>query len=91
MKSHQFLNQANVLVKGQREKDYGDKVNNHKNIAKLWTAYLDTYVDPHDVAIMMSLLKIARTINQANCLFLAAFQRATSFQQADQIMSGITQ
>ena len=55
MKSHQFLNQANVLVKGQREKDYGDKVNNHKNIAKLWTAYLDTYVDPHDVAIMMSL------------------------------------
>ena len=61
MKSHQFLNQANILVKGQREKDYGDKVNNHKNIAKLWTAYLDTYVDPHDVAIMMSLLKIART------------------------------
>ena len=61
MKSHQFLNQANVLVKGQREKDYGDKVNNHKNIAKLWTAYLDKEITAHDAAVMMALLKVART------------------------------
>ena len=61
MKSYQFLNQANVLVQGQREKDYGDKVKNHTNIAKLWSAYLDINIDPHDVAILMSLLKVART------------------------------
>jgi hypothetical protein len=61
MKSNQFLNQAGVLVQGQREKDYGDKVDNHNNIAKLWSAYLDTKVEAHDVAIMMALLKIART------------------------------
>ena len=61
MKSHQFLNQANVLVQGQREKDYGDKVDNHINIAKLWSAYKDVDITPHDVAIMMALLKIART------------------------------
>ena len=61
MKSNQVLNQASVLVKGQREKDYGDKVENHNNIAKLWSAYTDTDIDAHDVAIMMSLLKIART------------------------------
>ena len=61
MKSNQFLNQASVLVKGQRETDYGDKVENHNNIAKLWSAYTDTDISAHDVAIMMSLLKIART------------------------------
>tara|TARA_R100000655_G_C2920814_1_gene182263 strand:- start:426 stop:695 length:270 start_codon:yes stop_codon:yes gene_type:complete len=61
MKSNQFLNQASVLVQGQREKDYGDKVDNHNNIAKLWSAYLDIKIEAHDVAIMMALLKVART------------------------------
>ena len=61
MKSNQFLNQASVLVQGQREKDYGDKKENHNNIAKLWSAYLDIPVTAHDVAILMSLLKVART------------------------------
>ena len=61
MKSYQFLDKANVLVKGQREIDYGDKTKNHDNIAKLWSAYLDTPVTAHDVAIMMTLLKVART------------------------------
>ena len=61
MKSNQFLNQASVLVQGQREKDYGDKVENHSNIAKLWSAYLDIPDTAHDVAILMSLLKVART------------------------------
>ena len=61
MKTHQFLNRASVLVEGQRHKDYGDKTDNHKNIAKLWSAYLDVKITAHDVAIMMCLLKIART------------------------------
>ena len=33
----------------------------HKNIAKLWSAYKDVDITAHDVAIMMVLLKIART------------------------------
>ena len=61
LKSENFLNQAQALVKGQRQKDYGDKVDNHTNIAKLWSAYKDVNITPHDVAIMMALLKIART------------------------------
>ena len=61
MKSNQILNQASVLVKGQREKDYGDKVENHDNIARLWSAYLDIKIEAHDVALMMVLLKMART------------------------------
>ena len=61
LKSEHFLNQAQALVRGQRQKDYGDKVDNHINIAKLWSAYKDVDITPHDVAIMMALLKIART------------------------------
>ena len=61
MNTDQFLNKASSLVKGQRHKDYGDKTDNHKNIAKLWSAYLDVDITPHDVAIMMCLLKVART------------------------------
>ena len=57
----ELLMKAHTLVGGDREKDYGDKVKNHNNIAKLWSAYLDVPIMAHDVAIMMTLLKIART------------------------------
>ena len=56
-----LLATAIQLVGGDRHKDYGDKVKNHNNIAKLWSAYKDVEITPHDVAIMMCLLKIART------------------------------
>ena len=56
-----FLIKAESLVAGQRHMDYGDKTDNHKNIAKLWSAYKDVEITAHDVAIMMCLLKVART------------------------------
>ena len=56
-----FLVKAEALITGPRHSDYGDKTNNHKNIAKLWSAYKDVNITAHDVAIMMCLLKIART------------------------------
>ena len=45
MKSNLFLEKANKLVEGERNKDYGDKVINHMNIAKLWSAYTGTDID----------------------------------------------
>ena len=36
-------------------------MHNHNNISRLWSAYLDTKIEAHDVAVMMVLLKIART------------------------------
>jgi|TARA_R100000656_G_scaffold9489_1_gene10334 hypothetical protein len=60
-KTKEFLKKASALVAGDRENDYGDKVHNHKNIARLWSAYLDTEIRAHDVAILMTLLKVART------------------------------
>ena len=60
-KTKELLSKAINLVGGDRQRDYGDKVKNHDNIAKLWSAYLDVKIEAHDVAIMMALLKIART------------------------------
>ena len=60
-KTKEFLAKASTLVAGDRENDYGDKVHNHNNIARLWSAYLDTEIKAHDVAILMTLLKVART------------------------------
>ena len=61
MNTKEFLSEASRLSGTDRQKDYGDKVDNHNNIARLWSAYLDKDIKAHDVAIMMSLLKIART------------------------------
>ena len=60
MKTSEILNEAKNLVDGDRHKDYGDKTENHKNISKLWSAYLGVPITAHDVAICMTLLKIAR-------------------------------
>ena len=57
----EFLTEAVKLVGGDRQRDYGDKVVNHSNIARLWSAYLDVKIEAHDVALMMALLKMART------------------------------
>ena len=48
-------------MSGKRHHEYGDKKTNHNNIAKLWSAYLCIDLNAHDVAILMLLLKIART------------------------------
>ena len=61
MITKEFLSEAIRLSGTDRQKDYGDKVDNHNNIARLWSAYLDTDIKAHDVAIMMALLKMART------------------------------
>jgi len=58
--SADLLKEAKKLVETDRHEDYGDKLKNHQNIAKLWSAYLDVEISAHDVAICMGLLKIAR-------------------------------
>ena len=60
MKTRDYLDKAIKVVMGPRQRDYGDKYENHKNIADLWSAYLETEISPHDVAICMLLVKVAR-------------------------------
>ena len=57
------LQTALELTGGDRAKTHGDKRANHQNIADLWNAYLGFPVQltAYDVALMMVLLKVART------------------------------
>ena len=60
MRASDICAKAAEIVAGDREKTHGDKTQNHRNIAALWSAYLGIPVSAHDAALMMVLLKIAR-------------------------------
>ncbi len=56
-----------IEVLAARGRDHGDFVELHERISQLWSAYLQTVVEPHQVAALMALLKIARSeFNAAN-------------------------
>ena len=64
-----ILEEAKRCVCNQREKEYGKAEDNFKLIASLWEPYIkhrcvsedaDVSIEPEDVAMLMSLLKIAR-------------------------------
>ena len=67
MNTTDILKKTEKLVSKDREEKHGNKVINHENIARLWTAYLQNkfklnfVILPEDVAKLMSLLKLART------------------------------
>lgn len=57
----EILKQAADAVCTDREGQYGSPEDNFRRIADLWTTYCGGYLfEPKDVAMMMSLLKIAR-------------------------------
>jgi len=55
------LHEADALVNGERNIDYGDPIADFRRTADLWSAYLGgVKLQPHDVAAMMSMLKLSR-------------------------------
>lgn len=66
MTRKEILETAESIVNGEREEHYGTPENNFRTIGKLWEAYLGAQYmgriefEPHDVAAMLALLKIAR-------------------------------
>ena len=58
------------IINGERQNSYGDPEDSFNSIASIWVWYLknvygnNIYISPKDVAIMMTLLKIARECNQ---------------------------
>ena len=61
MKEREYvLDKARDCVCGHREQDYGSPEDSFTCIAGLWSSYLSEPITPVDVAMMMSLLKIAR-------------------------------
>ena len=66
MNRKECLEQASKITQGERQENYGTPEDNFKRIADLWSVYLEQDIQPHDVAAMMSLMKIARLMNQPN-------------------------
>lgn len=71
------LEEALKCVNGEREKQYGNPEDNFSRIADFWGLYLTTLfedtgvvveLDPKDVAIMMILFKIARSLGDQDKL-----------------------
>lgn len=60
MTRESILDQAKQIVMQDRNLDYGSPEDNFRDIAELWTTYTETKFDPHDVAVMMVLVKISR-------------------------------
>lgn len=54
------LNKAAAVVNGARQNEYGNPEDSFELIGKLWSVYAGHEYTPHDVAMMMALLKVAR-------------------------------
>ena len=60
MKRSEILDTAKQYVNVDRAAQHGDAESNFNVIASYWSAHLDTFVGPEDVAVMMTLMKLAR-------------------------------
>ena len=55
-----IYDQARELTATTRQAQYGAPEDNLGRIAALWSVYVGKHLTAHDVAVMMSLLKIGR-------------------------------
>jgi hypothetical protein len=55
-----ILEEAQKVVYGDRQADYGSVTENFTTIAKLWSAVLKTEVTPEKVGLCMIQVKVAR-------------------------------
>jgi len=56
----EILDTAKEYVTKDRAAQHGDMESNLTMIANLWSVFLDTKIEPHQVGVCMTLLKIAR-------------------------------
>ncbi len=67
MNRAEILDTAKEYVTKDRQEAHGDAEANFGLIAAYWSAHLGRNIKPHDVAVMMTLLKLARAkSNPAN-------------------------
>lgn len=60
MKRTEILDTAETLINGDRQDEYGEARDSFGLIATYWSAHIDHPVTAADVAVMMTLLKLAR-------------------------------
>ncbi len=63
MHAADLLDEAARLIVADRARQHGDALECHHMIALLWTAYLGRKLGSVDVARMMVLLKVARSLS----------------------------
>jgi hypothetical protein len=59
MNAGDYLTEAKAIIQ-DRGMDYGHPSDNMSRTALLWSAYLELPIDPHQVAMCLALVKIAR-------------------------------
>jgi hypothetical protein len=59
-----ILEEANRLVHGDRQNDYGHPFHDFSRTAKMWSAILGVEVTPAQVGLCMCALKISRECNK---------------------------
>lgn len=57
-----ILEEAQQLVGGDRQQDYGNASESFTRIARLWSAYKGVEISPKDVGMMMILMKVSRSV-----------------------------
>lgn len=57
-----IMKAASELMDGERARDYGDAFDMHRRIAVGWSEILGVDVKPHEVALCMAWLKMARLV-----------------------------
>lgn len=60
IKDPTILEEAQSVVYGDRQSDYGSVTENFQRIATMWSAILNTPVTPEQVGLCMCAVKIAR-------------------------------
>lgn len=65
MTREDILDTAKEIVTGARQTTYGTPEDSFSTIAGLWGSYLGINVSPSDVAMLMVLLKVARSKGDA--------------------------
>jgi hypothetical protein len=60
MNRSEILDTAKQYVNVDRADTHGDAESNFGLISAYWSAHLNKNIKPHDVAVMMTLLKLAR-------------------------------
>ena len=83
-----ILGTAQQLVSSDRQKEHGDASKNFAMVAELWSIYLGVDILPHEVPMMMTLYKIARTTenptNVDNYVYIAGYS-ALAGEQAPEV------
>lgn len=62
--SESILQEAERIVNGPRQADYGHPIDNWTRTARMWSAYLGVEVTAEQAAMCMVLVKVARQANR---------------------------